>query len=130
MKYKKIYKLKIKIKKKTSPLYNSISLKAVEGGFLDNKNFETLRRLIVKKVGKNSKILFRVFLNSPLTKKSLSSRMGKGKGNHSNFIVRVPAGMIILEFVPFIKCSIILRKLLKELQIKLPFKVKVLDYNE
>lgn len=130
IKYKKTYKLKIKTKKKTLQIYNSIALKSTKLGFLDYKNIETLRRLIVKKVGKNSKILFRIFLNLPLTKKSLSSRMGKGKGAHSNFIVRVPPGMIILEFIPFVKCNIILKKLVKELQLKLPFSVKILNYNE
>ena len=130
IKYKKVFKLKIKTKKKTFQIYNSIALKSIQPGLLDYKNIETLRRLIVKKVGKNSKILFRIFLNSPLTKKSLSSRMGKGKGPHSNFIARIPSGMIILEFIPFIKCSVALKQLVKELQLKLPFQVKILNNNE
>ena len=130
LKYKKSHKTKIKTKKNQKPIFNSYAIKSKSIGFLDSKVIETVRRLIVKKVGKKSKIMFRTSLDTPVTKKSISSRMGKGKGNHSNFIKKIMPGSIILEFIPFFKSCIKIKSLLKELQLKLPFSIKILNKNE
>ena len=60
-------------------------------------------QLAIKRIIKREgNLYFRVFPHTPVTKKPLEVRMGKGKGNVDHFIAKVQRGSIIIE----IKCNI------------------------
>jgi large subunit ribosomal protein L16 len=66
----------------------------------------------------------KLFTNIPIYKKSLNSRMGKGKGNLKYWICRIQKGQILFEIsgLNFIKSFNILNKS----KSKLPIKTKII----
>lgn len=73
------------------------AVQAAEPGKLTHKQLEACRRGLRRGLGKAAKILFNVFPNRPLSKKSLASRMGKGKGAVSQWVAIVREGKISVE---------------------------------
>jgi large subunit ribosomal protein L16 len=124
-KFIKVHKLKIKSAncKSKKTMFNSVCIKSCSFGFLNKKHIETLRRTIIKLVGKKSKILFRFFPHVSLTKKATSSRMGKGKGANAGYVAAIRPGQVIMEFVPLDQNTHINKKLIKILYSKIPLKL-------
>lgn len=60
--------------------YGQYGLQALEAGKLTFKQIEACRRTIRRGITKIGLLWIRVFTFVPVTKKSISSRMGKGKG--------------------------------------------------
>jgi large subunit ribosomal protein L16 len=66
----------------------------------------------------------KLFTNVPIYKKSLASRMGKGKGNLSHWIAPVKKGTILFELSGLnIKKALII---LNKSKTKLPIKTKII----
>jgi large subunit ribosomal protein L16 len=89
LKFKKFHKapasnLYLKEQKLFFPLYGGFALKALAVGKLTLKQIEACRKSVRRSVKKEGRVWVRVFAYQSLTKKSLGSRMGKGKGNHSS----------------------------------------------
>jgi large subunit ribosomal protein L16 len=61
-----------------------ISLKASENCKLTYNQIEACRKSIRRSLRKQGFIFLRIFTNISVTKKSLASRMGSGKGAHSH----------------------------------------------
>lgn len=81
---------------------------------------------IIKK--KNVKSLYRnywIFLrmNTPLTKKSKNSRMGKGKGALYRWLIRLPRNFKLIEFkdVNYFRLNLLTKKWSKKICIPLAF---------
>lgn len=77
--------------------YGDIGLKAITSGFLTFKQIEAARRTISRLTGRNNKIWIRVYPDHILTKKSKGSRMGKGVGSPSSWVIFVKTGTVIFE---------------------------------
>ena len=78
---------------------------------------------ILKEVGrKGLKIWTRVFPHTPVTKKALGVRMGKGKGSVDHFVAHVRAGKLLFEY----NCPSehLARMAFTQVSYKLPVKVK------
>ena len=99
LKYNKVKKGKLKkYNYKTISLrFGVIGLKALESGILTSKNIEASRRAINRKIKRKGKLWLRIFPHTPLTNKSLGSRMGKGKGSFKVFYTKVSTGSLIFE---------------------------------
>jgi large subunit ribosomal protein L16 len=87
LKFKKNHKpsisnLYLKEHKTFYPLKGLIALQSMENGRLTYNQIEACRKSIRRVLKKQGNILLRVFTNVSVTKKSVSSRMGKGKGAH------------------------------------------------
>ncbi|AGS06665.1 50S ribosomal protein L16 [Candidatus Carsonella ruddii] len=78
-------------------VFGNYGLKAINNGFLNFKQIESARKSLVHNFGKNSKILIRIFPDKVITKKPLEVRMGKGKGNISDWVSVIKPGIIIFE---------------------------------
>jgi large subunit ribosomal protein L16 len=82
--YKKLHNnnKKIKILKEflSTIRYGSCGLKAIKYGYLNVKQIEIIRRVILRVTNRLGKIIIRIFFLQPVTKKPLLSRMGKGSG--------------------------------------------------
>nr|BBH10668.1 ribosomal protein L16 [Palmaria palmata] len=128
---------KLHNKYKTCSSYNSHILKFGEYGFKAHKssvlteaNIDLLQRSLskfLKKISKGSKVTKywnRLQVNSTVTRLSLESRMGKGKGAILHKILYVKKGQIIFEFssIPLTQISIVL----SFLNSKLPLSIKLL----
>ena len=77
------------------------------------------------KLDKNYWIFLR--LNTPLTKKSKNSRMGKGKGSLYRWLVRLPKNYKLIEFnnVNYLRLNYLTKRWSKKINLPLAFQTKV-----
>ena len=61
--------------------FGSYGLKAMEPGWITDRQIEASRITISRFVRKVGKMWIRIFPDKPITKKPLETRMGKGKGS-------------------------------------------------
>lgn len=78
-------------------IFGNYGLKSINSGFLNFKQIEAARKTLVHNLGKNNKILIRIFPDKVLTKKPLEVRMGKGKGAIHDWVAVIKPGIIIFE---------------------------------
>ena len=64
--------------------FGQYGIQSLSASKLNFRQIEACRRTIKRGLSKLGFIFIRVFTNVPLTKKPVSSRMGKGKGNISS----------------------------------------------
>jgi large subunit ribosomal protein L16 len=88
LKFKKYHKpskklFELRDQKTFLPVFGQYGLKALDYGKLNFKQIESGRRTLRRTTKKQGKINIRVFTYASVTKKPVSSRMGKGKGGHS-----------------------------------------------
>jgi|TARA_A100001035_G_scaffold14739_1_gene10165 large subunit ribosomal protein L16 len=123
---KSINRISVKSKNTKNLIFGEIGLKSIESGRLTAKQMQSVRQVINKKIKKIGRLKINVFPHTPVSKKPVEVRMGKGKGNVDHHIFKVKAGMIIYEIeTKFASISI---KALKLAQRRLPFKTKII-YN-
>jgi len=84
-KFKKLHKpnfafVKLVERKAFYPMFATYAIQAQEPGKITFKQLEALRRTLRRGLGKTSKLRFMVAISTPLSKKPVASRMGKGKG--------------------------------------------------
>lgn len=96
-------------------------IQSLESGKILYKQIESCRRTYRR--GKQGNLIIKLFTNISVTKKSLASRMGKGKGAISHWMAPIKKGQIIFE-------SNIIKKnkalfLLTKTKNKLPVKTKI-----
>lgn len=97
-KFKKVFKLKMKSLKFNSLKLGVFGLRALQSTRLKTTQMETLRRIFVRATLRTGKIWLYTKINYLLTKKSSGSRMGKGVGSTSNWVIEIKLGQIIIEF--------------------------------
>lgn len=104
--------------------YGSIAIQSLEYGKLKFKQIESCRRTLKRGLKKIGNLWIKLFTNIPVYKKSLASRMGKGKGNLAYWVVIVRKGMVLFE-ISGINWKKALN-LLKKSKSKLPIKTKII----
>lgn len=100
LKFKKYKKNRIRLStnKKTKIAFGHICLKAKESGRLTSRQIEAGRKFIKKKVKPFGGIIkTKIQLSTPITKKPISVRMGRGKGKVNFNVCPVKAGTTIYE---------------------------------
>ena len=104
--------------------YGSIGLKALSHGRLSSKEIKTARQVVNKILKKKGFFKINVFPQTPVTKKPLEIRMGKGKGNVNTWVFKARPGMILLEIQTEFRSLAL--KALKLVQIRLSLSTKVI----
>jgi large subunit ribosomal protein L16 len=77
--------------------FGEYGLKAVEPGWVSNRQIEAARIAITRHVKRGCKVWIRIFPDKPLTKKPAETRMGKGKGSPEAWVAVVKPGRILYE---------------------------------
>jgi large subunit ribosomal protein L16 len=77
--------------------FGEYGLKAMEVGWLSDRQIEAARVAITRFVKRGGKIWIRVFPDKPITKKPAETRMGKGKGSPEGWVAIVRPGKILYE---------------------------------
>lgn len=72
-------------------------LKALDYARLTSKQIETIYMAINKILQKQAKVYINIFPDTPITSKSIASRMGKGKGDIKNWVCLIKPGKILFE---------------------------------
>lgn len=134
-KFLKIFKFRFNKKKMTTNKtinlkYGKYGLKALSSGSLNVKHFELLRLRLKQGFKRKGKIFFRKLPYIFTSKKPSEVRMGKGKGNHFEWICPIFKGQIFIEFIPPKEYKMYnLLKLVRKCKKRLPLKC-VLLYEE
>jgi len=77
--------------------FGDYGLKAMEPGWITNRQIEAARVSLTRSVKRGGKIWIRIFPDRPVTKKPAETRMGKGKGNPESWVAVVKPGRILYE---------------------------------
>lgn len=72
-------------------------LKALEPGWVTNRQIEAGRIAITRHVRRGGKVWIRIFPDKPITVKPAETRMGKGKGSPESWVAVVKPGRILYE---------------------------------
>ncbi|MFI5143408.1 MAG: 50S ribosomal protein L16, partial [Thermoanaerobaculales bacterium] len=66
--------------------FGEYGLKALEGGWLTNRQIEAARIAMTRKIKRGGKVWINVFPDKPVTKKPAETRMGSGKGSPEGWV--------------------------------------------
>ena len=72
-------------------------LKALEPGWITNRQIEAARIAMTRYIKRGGKIWIRIFPDKPVTKKPAETRMGKGKGSPEGWVAVVRPGRVLYE---------------------------------
>lgn len=103
--------------------FGTIGIKALEHGRIDSRQIEAARIAMTRHVKRSGKVWIRVFPDKPITAKPLETRMGKGRGPVSKWVMNIKPGRIIYEMAGV--NDELAREALTRAMSKLPFKAKI-----
>jgi large subunit ribosomal protein L16 len=103
--------------------FGDYGLKALECGWVTDRQIEAGRIAITRFIKRNGRIWIRMFPDKPVTKKPQETRMGKGKGAPEFWVVVIKPGRILYEMegVPETEAREALRLAAHKLGIKTKF---------
>ena len=77
--------------------FGEYGLKALECGWITNRQIEAARVAINRACKRTGKLWINIFPHKPLTSKPAETRMGKGKGSPDKHVAVVKPGRILFE---------------------------------
>ena len=77
--------------------FGDYGLKALEAGWLTNRQIEAARIAMTRKIKRGGKVWINVFPDKAYTKKPAETRMGSGKGNPEGWVAVVKPGRMMYE---------------------------------
>ena len=77
--------------------FGEYGLKAIDRGWVSNRQLEAARIAMTRKIKRGGKVWINIYPDRPLTKKPAETRMGSGKGSPEWWIANVKPGRGIFE---------------------------------
>ncbi|HEX4772136.1 MAG TPA: 50S ribosomal protein L16 [Bryobacteraceae bacterium] len=77
--------------------FGDYGLKALECGWVTNRQIEAARIAMTRFIKRGGKVWIRIFPDKPITKKPPETRMGKGKGAPEAWVVVIKPGKMLFE---------------------------------
>ena len=77
--------------------FGEFGLQALDRGLINGNQIESARIAINRHLNRKGKVWIRIFPDTPVTKKPLEVRMGKGKGNVDHWSAKVRPGRVLFE---------------------------------
>ena len=81
----------------TTVQFGEYGIKALEAGWLTNRQIEAARIAMTRKIKRGGKVWINVFPDKPYTKKPAETRMGSGKGAPDHYVAVVKPGHVLFE---------------------------------
>jgi large subunit ribosomal protein L16 len=103
--------------------FGEFGLRAMEPGWVTNRQIEAARQTMVRHIKRGGKVWLKVYPDKPLTKKPAEVRMGKGKGSVEVWVAEVKSGRIMYEITGVAEKLAV--EALELAAAKLPIKTKV-----
>ena len=102
--------------------FGEYGLKALENGWLTNRQIEAARIAMTRKIKRGGKVWITIFPDKSVTKKPAETRMGSGKGSPEFWVAVVKPGRVMFELagVP----EPLAREAIRLAAMKLPIKAK------
>jgi len=108
--------------------FGSFGIKALECGWVTNRQIEAARITITRTVKRGGKLWITIFPDKPLTVKPAETRMGKGKGNPEHWVAVVKPGRVMFELEGV--TPELAKSALEKAIYKLPVKAKFIQRDE
>jgi large subunit ribosomal protein L16 len=111
-------------KGQTDVQFGDFGLKALEAGWITNRQIEAARVAMTRKIKRGGKVWINVFPDKPFTKKPAETRMGSGKGSPEGWVAVIKPGRVMFELagVP----ELLAREALRLAGQKLPIRTKII----
>ena len=77
--------------------FGEYGLKALERGWVTNRQIEAARVAMTRKIKRGGKVWINIFPDKPYTKKPAETRMGSGKGNPEGWVAVIKPGRVMFE---------------------------------
>ena len=77
--------------------FGEYGLKAMERGWITNRQIEAARVAMTRKIKRGGKVWINIFPDKPVTAKPAETRMGSGKGNPEGWVAVVKPGRVMFE---------------------------------
>jgi large subunit ribosomal protein L16 len=102
--------------------FGEYGLKALDRGWITNRQIEAARIAMTRKIRRGGKVWINVFPDKPVTAKPAETRMGSGKGSPEGWVAVIKPGRVMFELagVP----EPLAREALRLAGHKLPIKTK------
>ncbi len=84
-------------KGQTDVQYGDYGIKALENGWVTNRQIEAARIAMTRKIRRGGKVWINLFPDRPFTKKPAETRMGSGKGSPEGWVAVVKPGRVMFE---------------------------------
>ena len=81
----------------TEVQFGDFGLKALESGWISNRQIEAARIAMTRKIKRGGKVWINVFPDKPYTKKPAETRMGSGKGAPEFWVAVIKPGRVMFE---------------------------------
>ena len=110
-------------KGQTEVQYGDYGIKALEAGWVTNRQIEAARIAMTRKIKRGGKVWINLFPDKPVTQKPAETRMGSGKGSPEHWVAVVKPGRVMFELagVP----EPLAKEALRLAGSKLPVKTKI-----
>lgn len=77
--------------------FGDFGMQALNRGWVTSEQIEACRVAINRFFARKGKVWIRIFPDKPITKKPAETRMGKGKGNPTQWVAVIRPGRILFE---------------------------------
>jgi large subunit ribosomal protein L16 len=84
-------------KGQTGVQFGDFGLKALDAGWITNRQIEAARIAMTRKIKRGGKVWINVFPDKPVTQKPAETRMGSGKGSPEHWVAVIKPGRVMFE---------------------------------
>ena len=84
-------------KGQTTVQFGDYGIKALEDGWVSNRQIEAARIAMTRKIKRGGKVWINVFPDKRYTKKPAETRMGSGKGSPEGWVAVIKPGRVLFE---------------------------------
>jgi large subunit ribosomal protein L16 len=84
-------------KGQTQVHFGEYGIKALENGWITNRQIEAARIAMTRKIKRGGKVWINIFPDKPVTQKPAETRMGSGKGSPEHWVAVVKPGRVMFE---------------------------------
>ena len=129
-KYRRVHRLPYdgRAKGNTKVTQGEYGLMAKDGAWITANQIEAARVAMTRYMKRGGKVFINIFPHMPLTKKSIGTRMGKGKGAVEAWVAVVKEGKILFEVSGVDEATA--REALRLASHKLPIRTKFVSKEE
>ena len=84
-------------KGQTTVQFGDFGLKALDNGWITNRQIEAARIAMTRKIKRGGKVWINVFPDKAVTQKPAETRMGSGKGSPEHWVAVIKPGRVMFE---------------------------------
>ena len=115
-------------KGQTEVHFGDFGLKALDEGWITNRQIEAARSAMTRKIRRGGKVWINLFPDKPVTQKPAETRMGSGKGSPEHWVAVVKPGRVMFELAGV--AEPLAKEALRLAGQKLPVKTKIVKREE